>query len=110
MVSLWDFLTLLCFAMPITGALAEAKIRRPGPAGYVLAIAVGVVLGICATWMMRAMARFIVGNLGQRSNSEPPPARQKWTFGALYVAATLWMGIALFLGGRTTALLLRFVS
>jgi len=110
MVSVWDFLTVLCFAMPITGAVAEARIRKVGAGGYALAVTAGLLLGVCCAWTMRAIIRAVLADLKRHPKREHSLSRQSWMLGTIYLAAALWMGIALFLGGRMTALLLHLVS
>jgi len=109
MVTLWDFLTLLCFAMPITGALAQASTDRVGVAGCALAATAGLLLGACCASLMRVTARKAIAGL-RSPNSEDSPSRRKWALRGLYFVAMLWMGVALFLGGQIAALLLHLIS
>ena len=57
-VTLWDLLTLISFVVPVAGAFADAKHSHAGLAGYVLAISVGLAIGVgCAVCMRIALVR-----------------------------------------------------
>jgi hypothetical protein len=51
-MALWDSLNLVCFLIPVAGAISEARDVKTGVSGYALAIAIGIVLGITCTWIM----------------------------------------------------------
>jgi hypothetical protein len=93
MVSLWDLLNVLCLVMPIGGALAAAGIARVGSAGYVLAIAIGLALGMCCAWPMRTVGKTVAAHIKRH----PGSVKERYAY-ALYFAATLWIVFALFLG------------
>ena len=109
MGSLWNFLTVLCFAMPITGALSEARLAKVGFGGYAFAVTIGAVLGVCCALVMRVAAGEVLANLRRRPSWERSVSMQKWFFSAFYLASVLWMVFALFFGGRVTAALLGLV-
>jgi hypothetical protein len=104
MVSLWDLLTALCFAMPIAGALASAKPARVGFNSYVLAITIGVVLGLGCAYIMRTAGKAVAS----RSKGHSVSVRERY-FRALYLAAIVWIVLGLFLGSWASSNLLRLV-
>ena len=102
MVSLWDFLTLVCCVMPIGGALAAAGIAKVGFRGYALAITVGLALGVGCGWTMWTVANRVVARMKRGLG----PKKERF-FSVLYLAAMLWIVFALFLGEWVSSLLLR---
>ena len=98
MVALWDLLIAVCFVMPIMGALASAKFSKTGFTGYVLSIAVGLVLGLILAWIMVAVGRAIATQIKR----QPESMRERY-FRALYFTAMLWIIFGLFLGGWVSA-------
>jgi hypothetical protein len=104
MVTLWDLLTVLCFAMPIGSALASAKYANVRFGGYALATIIGLALGVCCVWTMRTVSNALAANIKRHS------ARlQGWYFRALYFAAMLWIVFALLLGGWFSSAVMRLV-
>jgi hypothetical protein len=101
-MSLWGLLTALCCAMPVAGALASAKLARAGFFGYVFSIAIGLVLGLGCTYIMRTVGKTGANRLEGNSASVREPYLR-----ALYFAAILWIVLALFLGDWASSLLLR---
>lgn len=104
MVSLWDLLTVLSFAMPIAGAVASAGLAKAGFRGYVLAIIVGFALGLCCAWTMRIVGKAAAANIKRHSES----VQQGYVW-ALYFAAMLWVVFALFLGEWVLSVPVRLV-
>lgn len=104
MVTLWDLLSVVCAVMPIGSALAVAKHARAGFGGYALTAVVGLSLGACFTWTMRAGAAALAKGIQRQ-----PVTRQERYFGALYFAAILWRIVADFLGAWLSWALLRLV-
>jgi hypothetical protein len=108
MVSLWDLLTLICFVMPIGGALASAQFFKAGLGGQVLAVTIGIVLGVSCALMMRIVTKTITAKLQRRPDWEHSASLQKWFFRGLYFAAMIWIVVAGFLGGWVSLAVLRF--
>ena len=104
MVSLWDLLTAVCCVMPIGGALASAQYAKVGFGGDALAITIGVALGVCCAWTMRTAGNTVAAHIKRQTVS----LHERY-FGALYVAAMLWIVFALFLGGWVSLALMRLV-
>ena len=104
MVSLWDLLLVICFAMPIGGALSSASIRKVGFGGYALAITLGLALGACCAWAMRTVGATVAAHIQRH-----PVSLHDRYFRALYFAAMLWIILTLFLGGWVSSALLRLV-
>jgi len=105
MVSLWDLLLLLCFTMPIAGALLPAHSAKVGFNGYTVAIVVGVALGLGCSWSMRTIGKKISVSTRPYSAS-----RREGYFRALYFAGVLWIAFAFFLGTWASSAALRFVA
>jgi hypothetical protein len=102
MRTLWDLLTAFCFAMPIAGALASAKLGKAGFSGYALAITTGLALGACFVWTM-----WTVGNtVDAYIKRQPVPLRERY-YRALYFGAMLWVVFGLFLGSRVSSAVMR---
>jgi hypothetical protein len=103
MVTLWDLLTAVSFAMPIGGALASAKLARASFGGYVLAITVGLALGLSFALSMRTIGKTVAAQMkGQY-------APREWYARALYFAAVLWILLGLFLGNWLSSAAMRLV-
>jgi uncharacterized membrane-anchored protein len=105
MVSLWDFLTLVCCVAPIGGVVAEAKIAKAGFGGYVLAITIALVLGLCGAWAMRIVGKTVA----DRVRRHPGSPWERYLV-ALYFAAILWMALVIFLGSLMSSTMLRLIS
>ena len=105
MATLWQFLILICFAMPVAGGLASARIARVGVSGYALAITVGLLVGFFCSWIMLATHKIFVRNLDENSNSGR--SKSDWYFRAFYLTKFVWIVVALFLGRWVSTLALR---
>lgn len=103
-MSLWDLLTVVCCAMPIGGALASAKMATVGPGGYALAITIGLAVGVCCAWTMRAVGATVATRIERR-----PASLHESYFRALYLAAIAWIAVSLFLGVWVSYAFLRLV-
>jgi hypothetical protein len=107
MVSLWDLLTLICFVMPIGGALASAQSFKAGLGGQALAVAIGTVPGVFCAWTVRVVSKAIVAKLQRRPNWDHAASLQRWFFRGLYFAALVWIVFAGFLSGGVSLAVLR---
>jgi hypothetical protein len=107
-MALWHVLILICVALPIGSALASARYVNVAPGGYLLAAAVGLVVGACCGWVMWK-THWVVGSKVQRHFSHAPLASQEWYFRAFYLAKLVWVGLAGFLGFWLSLALLRVV-
>jgi len=90
-------MTALCVVMPLAGAITTVRDIQKGWVGYSLAIIVGALVGVLCAWAMRATGNYFVTRFGVRSNTS------EWYFRVLYVAAVVWITLALFLGSWMTA-------
>jgi len=88
-------MTALSFVMPIAGAVGTIGDQRKGWIGYAAAILIGAVVGACGAWSMRIV----------RSSLKARP-HGLWFFRALYIAAVVWIILALFLGSFATKCLI----
>jgi hypothetical protein len=69
------------------GALIVAtKLAKVGFGGYALTVTIGLALGVCCTWAMRAACNTVVAHTKRRSESV-----QEWYFRALYLATMPWI-------------------
>ncbi len=104
-VTLWDLLTLMCFVVPVAGASEEAKHSHAGLVGYVLAISVGLAIGVCCAVCMR-IALIRVG--GYLVGSNVSARAQSWYSGLMLGAALIWMVFGLFAGSWLVTKIVRF--
>ncbi len=100
--SLWSLLTALCFVMPISGALASAKLLRVGIRAFGFSVFVGLTLGFGCAWTMQKVGGLVYAHLKQSVVSV-----QERYFRLLYFGALVWIVFALFLGDWVTSALLR---
>jgi hypothetical protein len=103
-MTLWDLMTALCFVMPLAGALATLRDVQNGWLGYGLASVIGLVIGGLCVWAMRAVGSYFATRSSAGSETLRP-----WYFRALYVAAAVWIIVALFLGSWVTAAFIRYI-
>ena len=99
-MTLWDLLTIICFAMPIGGAHSAAKQAGIGFGGHAVAILVGLFVGAGCACVMRVVGKLVVTRLEKR----PADAREN-PLRVLYFAAFLWSFFGLFIGGWSAGLL-----
>ena len=92
-MALWHVLLLICFVMPLSGAVATAHELHLGWGWYLTGVIAGLALGTLCVGAMRLIGSKVVAMLG----AEP----KNWGFQALYLAAGVWIFIALLLGGWT---------
>jgi hypothetical protein len=103
-MTLWLLLILICFVMPIAGALTSAELARVGFGGYALAIVIGLAVGTGCAWTM-----WTVGGIAVARTKRHSVSLQEWCARAAYFAAVLWIVVAGLLGGWVSSLLLRLV-
>ena len=104
---MWDLLTLISFVLPVAGASADAKHFHPGIVGYVLAISVGLAIGVCCAACMR-IALVRIGGYLVRSNVS---ARvQSWYSGLMLISAFIWMVFGLFAESRLVRKIVRILA
>ena len=106
-VTLWDLLTLISFAVPVAGASEEAKLSHAGSLGYVLAISVGLAIGVCCAICMR-IALVRVGGYLVRSNLSA--RAETWCSGLMLIAAFIWIILGLFAEGWLATKIVRFLA
>jgi uncharacterized membrane-anchored protein len=99
---LWTMLNAICFLVSIIGALGAARDARANLVGYVLAVAIGSVLGGISTWAMWSVGE----RVGAATQPHPEPRREIY-FRVLYLAALLWILIALFIVNHLTSAIIR---
>jgi hypothetical protein len=106
-VTLWDLLTVISFLLPVAGASEEANHSQAKLGGYVLAISVGVAIGVCCAVCMR-IALVRVGGYLIRSNVS---ARATWWYsGLMLIAAFVWMVFGLFAESWFVTKIVRFLA
>jgi hypothetical protein len=104
-MSLWDLLTIGCFVMPIASSNVVARNAHLSVARHSMALLIGVVIGCCFAWAMRAVGEVII-----RRTTGFSAAKREWFFRALYGSALAWCGVSLFFGGWVTSRLLLAVQ
>jgi hypothetical protein len=82
----------------------SAKHARAGFGAYALAVTIGLLLGACNAWALYAVADTVADRSKRSSES-----LQEWCFRALYLAATVWIPFAVFLGNWVTRAAMRFL-
>jgi uncharacterized protein YneF (UPF0154 family) len=105
MAALWQLLILICFVIPIGGAMSAAKIANAPPAGFALAILVGLVVGMSCAWTMWLMHKLFVAKLEQH----PDWQHSAWFARTFYASKLLWIVVALFLGHWLSSRVLRII-
>jgi hypothetical protein len=88
--------------MPVSGALASAKLLRVGINGFGFSVVVGLILGFGCAWTMQKVGGLVHAHLNQGAVS----VRERH-FRLLYFGALLWIVFALFAGDWVTSVLLR---
>jgi hypothetical protein len=88
-MTLWHLLEGMCFAMPTAAALAVARAAKAGLAGYILAIAIALVMGLVFAWTLHASGKMIWMRTLGRSLSF-----KEWCARGLYFAAVIWIFVA----------------
>jgi len=79
-VSLWDLLMLTSGVVPLGVTLGVARAANHGIEAWVLAIIVGLLLGVLNVWMMWRAREFLRTQLSAN-----------WLVGAVYVGAMCWI-------------------
>ena len=87
--------------MPVSGALASAKLLRVGITGFGFSVFVGLILGFGCAWTMQKVGDLVHAHL----NESAVPVRERY-FRLLYFGALLWVVFALFAGDWVTSMLL----
>jgi len=95
-MALWHVLVLGCFGATLGCALVPPRVADAGIAGYLVASAIGVVVGSGCAWLMWLMHKGF-----QRWMLEHPEIsasqRERYSF-AFYVSKLLWIAFAMTLG------------
>lgn len=94
-MTLIDLMTVMCFVMPITGAVAEAKLEHVHAGGYVVASLIGIVVGIAFAWGLRTSA----SALARRLDKDGWRATQVVGTAAYLFGCVTWMVLGDLLGG-----------
>ena len=105
MIPLWHLLILICFVMPMSGALAAARIARVGFAGDFAAVILALLLGTACAWLMWVIHNSFCAYAQRRR--ERGGSVSGLCAALFYVTKLLWIIFACFLGERLSALLLR---
>jgi hypothetical protein len=103
-VMLWTLLTVTSSVTFIASAVLSAKHANAGFGSYVLAITVGLLLGVGNALAMYKVSGTVASRSKQYSQS-----LQEWCFRALYLAAAMWIPFAAFLGDWVTSAAMRLV-
>ena len=102
---LWTMLNAICFLVCIFASVGAARAARTSPFGYVLSVLIGLVLGGASTWAMWSVGE----RIGTAAQVQPESRRQVY-FRVLYVAAVVWILIALFIADRVTSAAMRLAG
>jgi hypothetical protein len=85
----------------------EAKLSHAGHVGYVLAISVGLAVGVCCAVCMRIALVRIGGYLVR---SKISARAESWYSALMLIAAFIWLVFGLFAGGWLAAKTVRFLA
>lgn len=106
-VTFWDLLTLISFVVPVAGASEEAKLSHLGLVGYLLAISVGLAIGVCCAVCMRIALVRISGYLVR---SHVSARAQSVYSGLMLIAAFIWIVFGLFAVSWLATKIVRFLA
>jgi hypothetical protein len=99
---LYTMLNLICFLACIFAAVGAARDAKIGFVGYALAAAIGLALGGGSTWAM-----INVGDRVAAAVEALPEARRELYLRVFYLAAPLWILVAMFIADRVTSAAMR---
>lgn len=102
---LWTMLHTICFFGCIIAAVGAAREAKIGFIGYALAVAIGLAMGGGLTWVMWNTGERVIAAVEARSE-----ARQELYFRMLYLAAVLWVLIAIFIADYVTSVAMRLAA
>jgi hypothetical protein len=91
-MKLWQLLVAICFVFPIGTALGPARAADVGIRGYVLAIATGLAVGACCSWIMWRTHKAVIPKLLRRLEERRSLA--EWYGRAFYVSKVVWIAFA----------------
>jgi len=103
-MALWDLLNLTCAMIPVAGAVFEARAAKVAVGGWIVAVIVGLVLGLSCAWVLWSVGENVVA----RVRPYPKP-RQDWYLRTLYVTAVLWLLCVAFLTQLTLSAVIRLL-
>jgi hypothetical protein len=103
-MTLWHLMTGICWATPLSGALAAAKLSKAGLGGYILAVAVGLALGLVFAWIIWTTGKVVAA----RIRKYPVPAYEQYAL-AIYFAAAVWILLGLLVGNWASSAAIRLV-
>jgi len=106
-VTLWDLLTLISFVVPISTAFAEGKASHVRLIGCLLAISIGLLVGVCCAVCMR-IALLRVG--GYLVRTKVSARASLWYSGSMLIGAFILIVFGGFAGGWLTGNMLRLLS
>jgi len=99
-ISLWNLLTVICFAMPIGAALSATKHSKVGWTGYVVAVMVASALAWLGLWAKQTMGKRVADRAKLYSASQ-----KESYFRRLYFAVVLWIVVSSLLSAWLTLVL-----
>jgi hypothetical protein len=99
---LWDLLTIMGFVVCIAAAHGSARDARSGFWGYVLAITLGLAVGVFFVWSMRAVPVVLFSWLDRQAQS-----RQWWINRAIVLAVAFWILATAILAAGLSSMTLR---
>lgn len=101
-MSLWHLLHAVCVAIAVGSSMVPARIANAGVAGYLLAVTIGLAVGVSCAWTM-----WTVGNvIGNRIRALPDAVHEKY-FRLLYLGAMFWILLTGLFGHVAAFLILR---
>jgi hypothetical protein len=104
-MTIWHLIISMCFSMSVAGAFVSAKLAKVGPGGWMLAMCVGSVIGICCAATMY-YGNKILWTYGQR---KPHPNHSLYAMAA-YLAVIPWWLVTCLLGRWGSSIALRLIT
>jgi len=104
-LTIWNLIALVGFIVPFMSALHSAQATHASPLGYVIAVCVGLVIGVISACAIFGMAKLVVSWA-----SEKPSLAGKTLLVALFPASIGCIVLADFCGGWLTVPLVRMLS
>jgi hypothetical protein len=101
-MSLWHLMHLICVGLSLGAANAAAKVAKVGVGGYVLATAIGLVVGIGFAWTMWTSGRLWFARVRQL-----PKELHEQRFRLMYFGAFVWIAFGGLVSGLLSHLLFR---
>jgi hypothetical protein len=103
---IWNLLMGICFFIAVRGAWDAATVARTSAGGHVLAVVIGLVVGVACAWAMWRVGE----TAGTRALKQQSESRQRWYIRGIYASSIFWIFLAAVLGKWAASELLRLIT